>query len=152
MIAWLLDPCGRHGLGSAVLERLLVETFGPELAVELGRATTECEVAKGQCRADIVVRIGKAMLVIENKVDAPEAPSQCDELFAEWGSSVRYLLLTPDGRRPRSATEAALGQFKSMSYPRLRAVIEQALTASQVDGPGRWIVQDYLRTLAREFS
>ena len=59
-------------------------------------------------------------LIIENKVDAPEQPDQCDDLYENYKDEIEplFLFLTPDGRPPFTATTpAAQRAFKTLSWP-----------------------------------
>jgi len=47
LIAWLLDPLGRHGLGAGVLRALLGRCFPGEDFEPLEEARPECEVIRG---------------------------------------------------------------------------------------------------------
>lgn len=72
MIAWLLDPLGRHGLGPALLEAILDECFPAIKPRVRGTTTVVCEVARGDTRVDIIVWSRDFTLIIENKVDVVE--------------------------------------------------------------------------------
>jgi hypothetical protein len=155
MIAWLLDPCARHGLGTRFLAGFVRRLFPSEAFESLPVARTTCEVTRGDCRADIVVEMPETSIIIENKVDAVESPGQCDILFERFGEDIgsRFVLLTPTGKRPDSATGEAAEAFVSVSYADLSAVLEATLaeTPTGHDSWGRWTAKDYLRTLRREF-
>lgn len=155
MIAWLLDPCARHGLGTRFLAGVLRRSFPTDEFRNLVGARPECEVTRGDCRADIVIWMSDATIVVENKVDANEGRQQCDTLFERFGADVgaRFILLTPSGKRPESATGDAAEAFASMSYGDVRAILADALaTASAGQSPwGRRAAEDYLRTLQKEF-
>lgn len=155
LIAWLLDPCGRHGLGTRFLSAFLGRAWPGEEFERLTTARTTCEVTRGECRADIVVNLPELTVIIENKVDAPESPQQCDILFDEFGDepSPRFILLTPTGHAPQSASADAATAFVPISYPNVIAILEGVLAASTTERPadGRHVAEDYLRTLKREF-
>ena len=51
MMAWLLDPLGRHGFGTALLEAILEECFPATKLRVRGTTTIVCEVARGDTRA-----------------------------------------------------------------------------------------------------
>ena len=157
MLQWLLNPTGRHGLGCALVRRLVghctAKLVPPPLPVR--------EVTFSQWRndreADLVVRGDDFTLVIENKVDATEQPRQCDDLYANFKNekAPQFLFLTPDGRKPRTATTpGALCAFRTLSWPEVRTMIEAALNESRpasarpvaVD-----VVRNYLRTLQEQF-
>ena len=149
-IAWLFDPCGRHGLGDCVLAGFLHSAFGEEQFDGLTHARVRCEVAEADCRADIIVEAPGLKLVVENKVDADEGPRQCDTLFERFVGA-RHVFLTPNGRAPETATGAAAAAFRTVSYRDLRKILQRSLLNRPSDGPGRHVAEDYLRTLKREF-
>jgi hypothetical protein len=157
MLAWLLDPCGHHGLGSRVLSALLQRAFGGDTAraesARLALAEPTCEEARDGGRLDIIVRAPGLTLIIENKVDAVEAPGQCDAYFGSFGQEpgAQFIFLTPTGRPPGSASGLAAEAFASVSYRDIRLVVRAAMRTAQPDARGRGIVEDYLRTLDREF-
>ena len=157
IIAWLLDPCAPHGLGARVLAGVLRSAFGDEVLAALheglGSATPSCEVARGDARIDILVEAPGLTLVIENKVDALEGEGQCDAYFELFGRDpgARFILLTPTGRRPTSATCSAQEEFKTLGYGALRRIIRAALDQAPAGAGGRPIAEDYIRTLKQEF-
>lgn len=145
MIAWLLDPCAYHGLGTRVLRGVVEKVFGPESGSRFERARTMCEVPLVDGRLDIVVEGAGFYLVIENKVDALEAEEQCAYYSRHLPTEARCILLSPDGRTAGGATT-----FKSLRYTELASILREALAASP-DGAGRRVAECYLDTLDREF-
>ena len=108
--------------------------------------------------ADLVVWGRNFTLVIENKVDASEQPSQCDDLYENFKNETAplFLFLTPDGRKPHTATtQCSQRAFKTLSWPDIRVMLEEVLNesrsmtevASAVD-----VVRNYLRTLKEQFG
>ena len=154
LIAWLLDPCGTHGLGARFLAGVLAEAFPHEGFDGLEAARTSCEIARGPCRADIIIELPTATIILENKVDAVESAQQCDTLFEQFADDpgCRFVFLTPRGWQPTTASGPALEAFARLSYVGVGARLNEALAASaSAPGPGRHIAEDYLRTLEREF-
>ncbi len=79
MLAWLLNPTRRHGLGFGLVRRLLEHCSGePVPAAPAVRTVKFSEWRHGR-EADLVVRGEDFTLIIENKVDADEQPDQCDD-------------------------------------------------------------------------
>lgn len=152
MVAWLLDPCARHGLGTRFLTKFLARAFGDEPFQDLAGVRVRCEVSRGECRADIVLELVCATVIVENKVDAEESPRQCDVLFERFGGDpgARFVFLTPTGRRPATATGEAEAAFAAIGYRDIRSALEAALSEVSV-GSARHAAEDYLRTLRREF-
>jgi hypothetical protein len=161
LIAWLLDPCKHHGLGTRFLEGLLAEAFGAtvarELAPGLPDARPRCEVPVLNGRLDIVVEAPGLYLVIENKVDAPEGDGQCEYYFTHVKMpGRRFILLSPDGRRATSKLPSVVDAFVPLQYRTLRRILNSALTnassGTRTSGArGRHVAEDYVRTLEREF-
>ena len=156
VVAWLLSPAGRHALGNRLLLRLLEEGWsGPAFPSPPGEVVVvDREIVTGTRRADVVVRVDGVILVIENKVDAPESPGQCEDLYRLWlgaGPDVRFLLLSPSGRPPQSTRSAEAAEaWRSMSYRSLVAALELV-----AEHPGRGgssaALRQYASTLVRAF-
>jgi hypothetical protein len=156
ILAWLLDPLARHGLGISLLQSLLAECGRNVGSDELRTVRCELEVQEDKTRADIVVSGPGFTLVVENKVDAGEQDRQCDRLFERFGGDpgTLFVFLTPTGCTPNTATEAAMDAFKPMSYPRMARLIREALERglrTDATSHGREVVSNYLSTLAKEF-
>jgi hypothetical protein len=164
LLAWLCDPRARHQLGSGFL-RKLIPGLWPELAGlavsgvvidrEIDRVTT-VDGTTYQARADVVVHLDGATLVIENKVDAVEGPIQCERLFRVWRDEpgeTRWLLLSPLGRAPASvATREAAQAWTAVSYRSLTAWLAEAIDeAGPRAGLGRESARQYLETLRQRY-
>lgn len=108
--------------------------------------------------ADLVVWGQNFTLIIENKVDAPEQPNQCEDLYRNFKSETAplFLFLTPDGRKPdTAATPDAQRAFHALSWREVRSMLEAALDESQpVTGVADAVdvVMNYLRTLRERFG
>ena len=157
MLQWLLKPTGRHGLGNGLVRRLVEHCTGEPAPASLAVRDVAFSQWRNDREADLVVWGEDFTLVIENKVDATEQPRQCDDLYANFKDekAPRFLFLTPDGREPLTATTpGALGAFRTLSWPEVRAMIEAALNETRpasaravaVD-----VVRNYLRTLQEQF-
>ena len=157
MLAWLLNPTRRHGLGSGLVRRLLEHCSGDAVPAAPAVRTVKFSEWRHGREADLVVRGEDFTLVIENKVDADEQPDQCDDLYENFkdDSDPRFLFLTPDGRAPRTATTpGAKRAFRTVSWPEVGEMLEAALhesrsvpeAAGAVD-----VVENYLRTVKEQF-
>lgn len=155
-VGWLFDPGTRHGLSAALLTRILLAGWPHESLPDLRSATVDREIPLDKTRADIVVRCGSLVMVIENKIDSSERPCQCEDLYQEWtkaepGSDARFLLLTLDGHAPTSTcTREAADAWRSMSYGSLRVALEDACAGADPSRPptrGRSTVDQYIWTL-----
>ena len=155
MLQWLLKPTGRHGLGCELVRRLVEHCTGEPAPASLAVRDVAFSQWRNDREADLVVWGEDFTLVIENKVDATEQPRQCDDLYANFKNekAPRFLFLTPDGRKPRTATTpGALRAFRTLSWPEVRTMIETALNESrQVSVGAVAVVRNYLRTLQEQF-
>ena len=158
MLAWLLRPTARHGLGSALVERLVEYCTGKPRSGPLAVRKVVFSEWRNDREADLVVWGRNFTLVIENKVDASEQPSQCDDLFENFKheEAPLFLFLTPDGRKPWTATtRRSQRAFRTLSWPEVRAMIETALNESRPTtgvAPAADVVRNYLRTLKEQFG
>ena len=153
MLRWLLTPTGRHGLGGGLVRRL-IEHCGRAAPVPLAVTHVRFSQRTSDRReADLVVWGESFTLVIENKVNAEEQPCQCNDLYRNFKGEIGplFLFLTPDGREPRTATTPdARCAFKTISWRRVRAMIEATLNESRPPAPAADavdVVVNYLRTL-----
>ena len=158
MLAWLLTPTARHGLGRGLVERLVKHCTGEPASAPLAvRKAVFAEWRNGR-EADVVVYGRNFTLVIENKVDASEQDSQCDDLFKNFKSEKAplFLFLTPDGRKPRTATTQRSRQaFRTVSWPEVRAMLETLSNESRLTTgvePAVDVVSNYIRTLREQFG
>lgn len=155
MLAWLLDPLGKHGLGATLLASLL-RLCGVVDRPDLHRARPALEVQRSDTRADIVVFATGATLVIENKVNAGEQERQCDRLYEHFGidPGAVFLFLTPTGRAPDTATGTCRDVWVRLSYKDLMRQIDEALRNPEANAgaSGRLTAMNYLMTLRREFT
>lgn len=161
LLAWLLVPTNRHGLGrgflTAFADRLwpndgLLRTGTVTVDTEESGSAVDEEGALREARADIVIRGEGVTIVIENKLDAGEQPAQCERLYWGWAAQAadaRYVFLTPSGRAPTTAeTDVARSAWQAMSYGDVRAVLTGVLEASPVStAAGRETAGQYLHTL-----
>ena len=161
MIAWLLVPTNRHGLGRRFLTGFADRLWPDDQLLRAGPILVETEESGSaiddvgelrEARADIVIRSGGVTIVVENKVDAGEQPQQCERLYWAWASEAadaRYVFLTPSGRTPTTIqSDAARSGWKAMSYANLRDVLASALDGSDASPTsGRSTARQYLDTL-----
>lgn len=156
MLAWLLDPRGRHRLGDAVLQSLVHHVAAPAevpspLVVRSVHVSHWCNGRE----ADIVVFGRDFTLVVEVKVDAPEQEKQCDDLYANYRGKPGplFLFLTPGGWFPYTATGSARQAFKTATWKQVREMIESALENREAGlaGPGAAIPAEYAITLKEHF-
>lgn len=89
MIAELLNPRGSHGQGSTFLA-LFLSVLGFEHECSLAQATVRKEQSftSGRGRVDIVIHLKDHLILIENKVDAPDGKWQLKQ-YADIGEASR---------------------------------------------------------------
>jgi hypothetical protein len=164
VIAWLLRPTGRHGLGSRFLNEVMAHVWPDEdpigsvlvtVDTETTRSAADDEGESREARADIVIYGESVTIVLENKVDAGEGIDQCERLYWSWAdqpTETRWLFLSPTGRAPVTATSAeALAAWRTISYGELRSLLTRLLSSpGQPDAAiGRSTAYQYLATLAK---
>lgn len=155
MIAWLLDPEGRHGLGRAFLDRLIARYIPDVDPSKLRVRSVDTEVQRLETRADIIVWGDTATLIIEAKVDAGEGWQQCDRLFERFSEEQgsQFVFLTPSGRSPLTATGPSGEAFVSLSFHELADCLEAAIeSVGHSTGLGSGMARNYLFTLRTVFS
>ncbi|MDE2715543.1 MAG: PD-(D/E)XK nuclease family protein [Chloroflexota bacterium] len=158
MLAWLLRPTARHGLGSGLVRRLMEHCIG-ELELEpVAVREVAFSVWRNGREADLVVWGRGFTLIIENKVDAQEQDAQCDDLYENFKHEIAplFIFLTPGGRQPLTATKReAHRAFTALSWPMVRVMLEAALNESRLAtalADAGDVVRNYLRTLKEKFG
>ncbi len=158
VLLWLLTPTARHGLGSGLVRRFVEHCTGETVPAQLAVRKVAFSEWRNDREADLVVWGENFTLVIENKVDASEQPSQCDDLYENFKNENEplFLFLTPDGRKPHTATTpCAQRAFKTLSWPKVRAMLDTALNESRNKtgvAPAVEVVRNYSRTLKEQFG
>lgn len=163
-LAWLLDK-KEHGFDNLLLEALLrhlrkdnqirltrVELVASEYMVDFGPARTEAGridvLAKGLWKEK-----GKKevpwLLVIEAKIDADESEEQLSQ-YDDWlnrhaqQAEVLRVLLTPDGREPRTNS----AKWQTLKFAELASVFRHV--SGLQDTPGYHFLRYYLTGVLRE--
>ncbi len=158
MLKWLLNPTARHGLGCGLVERLVEHCTGKPVSVPLTVRKVAFSVWRNNREADLVVWGRNFTLVIENKVDASEQANQCDDLYRNFKNenAPLFVFLTPSGRKPHTATTPCSRRaFKTLSWPEIREMLEEALNKSRSATKAAGavdIVRNYVRTLKEQFG
>ena len=165
VLAWLLTPTGRHGLGNRLLMRLLEHYDSKRPAVgnqenhrELQDAghlyNVECSYWRHGREADIFVWDEAFSLVIEMKINAAEGTRQLTDLYHNFNArGGRFLFLTRDGSEPTTATADAKRAFATVSWSQVGRMIDAALTDSPAaKRGGAAMVENYVMTLKERFE
>lgn len=158
ILAWLLDPNGRHGLGRRFLARFLACCELPsEWADVRVRVVTEegCvhpELSDRYGLADVVLRGPEWTLVIENKLWAGQHGDQLDLYYdAYLPTGAKFVYLTPEGVQARSTRPEVVAAFRVASWrrhvlPELRCAIGEA----EASGETCLVARDYVVALEEE--
>ena len=155
LIAWLLTPTAPHGFHDGLLRALLTEGWPGQELPETTLAVVRREfVREGTLapRLDILIELGTAALIIENKVRSDEGVAQCESQFEQFASSwddTRFLFVSLSGSLPATATsDAARAAWRATSYGAIRSKVEELLTDIPA-GPGRSTSEQWILTARR---
>jgi hypothetical protein len=139
-VAWLLDPNGRHGLGRAVLEKVINKARAHGYDYDLhGHYGVETERVEGKGRFDILLtpdpaRSGTKGLVIENKIKSFGSNEQPD-VYTTLGYDVLYLVLL------RETLDDRVGErYPILTYDELVPLLRLA-SSDAADGYGFVLMQ-----------
>ncbi len=160
MLAWLLDPLARHGLGNSLLKKLLIYACADtNIGIMKGLSAVDVELMDlGYCRIerekeniDILITNTKEKLVcaIENKVFSGEHSNQLDRyrerLVGKYGQEYRYVLLylTPTFSEPSDTDN-----WVPLSYETVIKELEVAMPTLQ-QGKAKTYIQDYIDIVRR---
>ena len=107
----LLNPAGTHQQGAVFLRAFVKRFHLDDAEVETAQVWREKTIAKDS-RADILIETSEAMVVIENKIYAPDQPAQLERYHAyadKWPKS-EVFYLTLHGEEP---SDDSLGTLPS---------------------------------------
>ncbi|MFJ2189916.1 PD-(D/E)XK nuclease family protein [Kitasatospora sp. NPDC087861] len=150
MLAWLLDPAGDHGLGTALLAALLRRTGRSDLAARPGLPRTLIDTehdlpaipGAAHRRADLVLWTSGTAVVVELKVKSSEHTEQTADLAAHFAHLHRphFVFLTLTGE------PAAHSDFVPLRLRTLARDLRTHLAATPGAAPH---AHDYLATLEK---
>jgi hypothetical protein len=159
ILAWLMDPNARHGLGAAFLMRVLNRVLPdqPFSVKDLQHTVVGREIARARCRADLVVWCKAVTLVFEVKVDAVERENQCGDLYSDFCGEVgaQFIFLTPNGYPPRTTSAESEKSFIRMSFKHILTDLQSAISSRPNEfehHEGYHTICTYFQTLQKEFS
>lgn len=155
VLAWLLRPDGRHGLHDGAL-RTVLEAAGAQLPEELHPVRIVLEDSRDTVdpgpgdplltRADLVVYMRSATLVVESKVYAVEQRNQLDRLRRCWAVDVAPAFLYVTRRPVRQLTSGREGAWPASTWSGLGAQLA-AVAADAGAGPDAVALIDSLRRI-----
>lgn len=150
-LAWLLRPDGHHGLGPAMLDRLL-----GRLGIDqtTGDVRITCEESRGDnhasgldraTKADLVVYARNWTIVCEAKTYAREQDRQLDRLYHHWKGEAapRFLFLTRSAREPVSAVESR-EHWRQLTWGEIAELAQAAIDANCPVAAG---IREYVQTV-----
>jgi PD-(D/E)XK nuclease superfamily len=141
-LAWLLTPDGWHGLGTAVLDGLLVHLGVPTEGS--ARAVVTTEESRGDTRADVLVRFEGVAVLIEAKIWALEQRQQADRLADDFGEETPHLVfLTREGNLPSTAVTSR-DRWHPITWSTIAEIVASGVSTMPDCEPG---VNEYQRTL-----
>jgi hypothetical protein len=144
-LAWLLEPEGHHRLGDLLLHGLVHRLRLQVLALHPVRIVRE--ETCNETRADLLVRLPGATILIEAKVWADEQPDQCTRLASDWADeSPTLVYLTRDGKRPLTAGHGEK-EWRTLCWADVALLIQQAISLLPPLREPALGVLDFLTTL-----
>ena len=163
VLAWLLDPYGSHGLGSAVLSMLnsyLVQCNLVSQSESIDLLTMDYSdilVYREWRNIDILIESKNAgyVLCIENKIDTQDHNQQLDryykiiqetDKFANYKHKI-FLYLTPEGLDPNDDKNDV---WRCFDYAKIIRILDQVLNKSEVSEDIRKFIDSYCEMLRRE--
>lgn len=133
MIAELLNPKGRHGQGECFLERFLA-TMGFDYEGSISDAKVNKEqFFAGYGRVDVVIHLRDHLILIENKIDAPDGNQQLKR-YNDIGKASRkpwqLWYLTKKGTQAHANSHCGVS-YRQLSYQEhILGWLEQCISIS----------------------
>jgi hypothetical protein len=149
LLGWLCDPVAQHGLGIVFLHEFLTLARCPSPAHPAAAIDLEVTGRSLKTRADIVITLPDRTVVIENKVDAPESPLQCDLLAGDHPWPAHLVLLQVKEGPPDSAPGSG-ERWRTTTWRDVSMALSRCLPLAS--GPAAYIAIEYEKTLRRLFQ
>lgn len=165
-LAWMLDPQAEHGFGAILLQAFLREIFDlsddPQVAGV--RVHSELRSSESQSRFDVFLQgnwtlpgqpVEPWMVIVEAKVEAAEGDDQCIRYEARLQERVDafksrgLVFLTPEGRKPRTASDRESSAWTPLSFVRLIALFRTRLPKLQ-EKPGHEFLRLYMTGVLKD--
>lgn len=157
-LAYLLDPCETHGLGSRFLRRFirtLDASGGQNFDADLFSLDSEVEVRREWRHIDILILTQESVILVENKIDTEDHTNQLkryrqivEEHFRD--KKPYYVYLTPSRSEPTDNNEAC--HYINLGYQDISDGLASMLRVFEKSIPEKikTYVQDYLTSINRE--
>lgn len=157
-LAYLLDPCETHGLGSRFLRRFirsLDASGGQSFDADLFSLDSEVEVRREWRHIDILILTQESVILVENKIDTEDHTNQLkryrqivEEHFQD--KKPYYVYLTPSRSEPIDNNEAL--HYINLGYQDISDGLASMLRVFEKSIPEKikTYVQDYLTSINRE--
>jgi hypothetical protein len=133
MIAELLNPEGRHGQGVHFL-KLFLSTMGFEHECSLSEARVQTELTySGYGRVDIVIHLRDHLILIENKIDAPDGNEQLkryNDIGKASGRKWHLWYLTRKGTEADESSHCGVSYLRLSYQEQILDWLEQCVTFS----------------------
>lgn len=149
VIAWLMNPKGKHGLGRSILASL-IEHAGGNPPEEM----SDFQVMRESENIDILAisRGNHMTLTIENKVWSGEHDDQLaryraivERRYPGWEHL--YLFLSPAGLPPEGEDDREI--WIPIDYRTLLGHVEDALETKDISSKARMLITDYVESVRR---
>ncbi len=160
-IAYILNPNESHGLGDVVIRKLMRDIFSDEKATDRdifdadGLDLLNIEIRREWRNIDLLIILGRDVVVIENKVDSADHSDQLKKYFeianASFpGKKIHFVYLTPFGNDPQDENFGKL--YINYSYLQLAEIIDSIidLYKNKLSQKVFFYLSDYLLTVKRE--
>ncbi len=146
VVAWLLDPLARHGLGVRIFTSFVHDVL-PTEKIDVTTVRPALEVSRTESRADIVFAGLEPTVVIEAKINAGEGELQGARLERDWPDATLVFLTRQGIAVPGTARDPA--RWRPYSWYRLAYHAESALQSRSSDSVGeresRLAVAEWIR-------
>jgi len=158
-LAYLLDPCETHGLGSRFLRRFIrsIDASGSQsFDADLFSLDSEVEVRREWRHIDILILTQESVILIENKIDTEDNENQLKryrQIVKEHFQDKKYhyyVYLTPNRSDPIDNNEAS--HYINLGYQDISDGLASMLRVFEKSIPEKikTYVQDYLTSINRE--
>jgi len=156
-LKFLLTPSESHGLGASFLKQFLLralrERASPQLMSELSSSSFPyARVRREEDYVDLLIvdEYLRFVVIVENKIDAPEHGDQLEKYWISIHQKFPRLklfgvLLSPNSRKPSHS------RYSAFSYAELAEILQREAAAAGIKPEAGVIIRHYIETLRSEF-